>query len=227
MGVCSTLIPFLTNPLTYLGIGGVTIVGAALYSYSSYTFLPSLILFSRLSSGVNFVFNLVSKAVESGALKLVAAYTTFEGTIQLFLEKGISKELFVTAGAEFIEKTSLSVKNIVEGISTLNQWLTTSNEGVCMLAQNNELLLTGLISVWTGIAAYIFVIWVWNMAWYDWRNKEMEQQQLLLIIIVVSSVSLAVYGFDVVSQGWSNTFSLVDTLANNVGNMSANNTGTG
>jgi hypothetical protein len=224
MGVCSTLLPFLTNPLTYLGIGGLTVLGAALYSYSSYTFLPSLILFSRLSSGVNFVFNLVSKAVESGALKLIAAYTTFEGTIQLFLEKGISKELFVTAGAEFIEKTSLSVKNIVEGISTLNQWLTKGNEGVCMLAQNNELLLTGLVSVWTGVAAYIFVIWVWNKAWYDWRHREMEQQQLFLIIIVVTCISLAVYGFEVLNQGWSNTFSLVNTLGDSVGNIATNNT---
>lgn len=226
-GVCSTLLPFLTNPLTYLGIGGVTLLGAALYSYSSLTFLPSLVLFSRLSSGVNFIFNVITKVINHGALKLVAAYTTFEGTISSLLQDGFSGQLLLMAGQEFLEKTTLSIKNLIQGISQLNNWISTADNGLCQLVQNNEILVAALLSLWTGVAAYIFVIWMWNLTWYDWRNQEMEQQQLILIIVAVSSLSLAVYGFEVLSQGWSNTFSLVDTLANSTGNMSVNNTGHG
>lgn len=228
MGWCETLLPFLLDPLTYL-IGGGSILGlAALYSYSSYTFIPSMMILSRLTSPVNFVFNLAKSALDHGALKLVAAYTTFEGTITTILNEGLSVNVLIMAGQEFVTKASQSIKNIIEGLQFFTQWISSYSEGVCMLSQNSDILLNAGLSIWTGVAAYIFVIWLWDKSWYSWRNQRMEQQQILLIILAVSSLSLAAYGFDILTQGVENGQSLLDTLGNlggnTVGNESINST---
>lgn len=214
MGVCQTLLPFLTNPSTYLGLGGTGLFLAALYSYSSYTFLPGLLLFSRLSSGLNFVYNLLMRAVDMGLLKFVAVYTTFQATIQGLTGNGFSLGTFKLLAKEFLQKVSLSFKNIVEGLSLFTDWITKLNEGLCGLSQNSDLLLAGLASVWTGVAAYIFVVWVWDLMFYDWRNESMEQQTMVILVVAVTSLSLAVYGVDVLSQGVSNGVELMDSLEN-------------
>jgi predicted membrane protein len=228
MGLCETLLPFLLNPLTYLGIGGLGLAGAAAYSYSSYAFLPSMMVLSRITSPFNFAFNLISKALDHGALKIVAAYTTFSGTINTLVQNGLTVELLFLAGQEFVNKASMSIKNIIEGLGFFTQWISTYSKGVCSLSANTDLLLNAGLSVWTGIAAYIFIIWMWDKSWYSWRNERMEQQQILLIILAVSSLSLAAYGFDILTQGVSNTESLLDTLANlggnTLGNESVNST---
>lgn len=224
MGWCETLLPFLLDPLTYL-IGGGSIIGlAALYSYSSYTFIPSMLILSRLTSPVNFVFNLLKSALDHGALKLVAAYTTFEGTITTGLQDGLSGELIILSGQEFVTKASMSIKNIIEGLGFFTEWISTYSNGVCSLSANSDLLLSAGISIWTGVAAYIFIIWLWDKSWYSWRNERMEQQQILLIILAVSSLSLAAYGFDILTQGVESGQSLLDTLGNLGGNTTANST---
>lgn len=222
MGLCETLLPFLLNPLTYLGVGGLGLAGAAAYSYSSYTFIPSMMVISRITSPFNFAFNLISKALDYGALKIVAAYTTFSGTINSVLEKGLTANALWLALQEFVSKASMSIKNIIEGLNYFTQWISTYGNGVCSLSANSDLLVSAGLSVWTGIAAYIFIIWIWDKSFYSWRHEKMEQQQILLIILAVSSLSLAAYGFDILTQGVENGQSLLDTLGNLGGNMSEN-----
>lgn len=224
MGLCETLLPFLLNPLTYLGLGGLGLLGAAAYSYSSYTFIPSMMVLSRITSPVNFVFNLGRTALDHGALKIVAAYTTFSGTINSILENGLTFNALIIAGQEFVSKASMSIKNIIEGLQFFTQWISTYGNGVCSLSANSDLLLNAGLSIWTGVAAYIFIIWIWDKSFYSWRHERMEQQQVLLIILAVSSLSLAAYGFDILTQGVENGQSLLDTLANLGGNMSGNET---
>jgi len=195
-----------------------------LYKYSSYTFLPSMILFSRLASGINFIFNLLKTALESGVLKVLAVYTTFYLTITTFVEQGPSIELLFLAGKELLEKISLSMKNLIEGVKLFDQYIAESSGKLCGFTSQSDILWNSATSVWTGVAAFIFVLWVWRISWYDWRNIEMEQQQVILGLLTVASLSLAVYGFDLLPEAFKATKSLANTTAQAVKNNTRNNT---
>jgi len=221
MGWCETLLPFFLDPLTYL-IGGGSLLGLGLlYSYSSYAFLPSMIVLSRLTSPFNFVLNLIKTALQHNALRYLAVYTTFEGTIKSLLNQGFTLETGAVLLNELWNKIVLSFKNIVDGLEMLVQWLTSSSE-VCGLAGNTDILFTAGISIWTGIAAYIFVLWVWKFSFYHWRNIEMEDQNVFLVLVAITAISIAAHQTSLVMEGVSNGMSLVETLGQLVGDVGVN-----
>lgn len=215
MGVCQTVLPWLSNPFTYLGVGGVGIGLKLLYSYSSFTFWPSILSASAIWRTLMTTISGVTSVLRTDLLKYAAAVTTFSQTLTYLLTGNISMgKLFSTVGTELYDKVVLTLPNLVEGLGFFSEWISMLGpEGVCGLTGNTGLFFSGLQMIWISVAAYIFVLWIWKSTWYDWRNVEMESQEKWLVVALITVVSLSAHGTSLLAEGLSNGVSLADTLA--------------
>jgi len=206
--------PFLSSIWTWLGLAGVGVAGKLAYSYSSLTFWPNLLSFSAIWRTLMTTLSGIGSLMRTDLLKYFAAATTFSGTIKYLLNGDISLQgLGSTFVIEFYDKVVLTVKNLVEGLSLISKWVAGIDQGFCNLFNTLDVLGMGLLEIWFGVAAYLFILWLWSSSWYDWRNVEMESQEKLLVIGLVSAISISAHSTELVLQGVSNGLSLTDTLA--------------
>ena len=215
MGWCQTLLPFLSNPLTYIGLLGAGIGGKLLYSYSSYTFWPQALavsnilrVFGSISSILNFVWR-------SNILFAAAVITTFSNTIRTVLSgdyNGVIELVFV-ALTEIYDKIALTVKQIVDGLNYLAQWISQEG-GTCMYINQSELLVAAVTSFWVAAAAYIFAIRLYDWIWGKGMTRDIEWPEVMLVVTVVTLISITVYGGSLVVEGLTTSVDLLEGVQN-------------
>ena len=220
MGVCQTVLPFLTEPLTYIGLAGIGLLGKLAYSYSSYSFIPRFLAFSnivRLSGSVSSVLNFIWR---KNLLFAAAVLTTFSGTVKAFLSGGYNGflDLFFIAGVEVFNKVALTVKQLVEGLGYLAKWISQEG-GVCTYVNSWEILLSALASFWVAAAAYIFAIRVYDWVWGKGMTRDIDWPEVMLVVVAVTLISITVYGTSILLEGGN----ALQNILNGVQNSSAVN----
>lgn len=215
MGVCQTLLPILSNPLTYAGIITTAILGKTLYNYSRFTFLPSSLSLLRISGAVSSVLNFLWRR---NILFALALLTTFSNTINKVLENRVSGpiDLALTLGTDFYDKVVLTVKNLVESLSLFTEWISQAN-GFCSLVSQNELLFSAFVELWIAVAAYIFAIRIYDWIWGKGMTRDIDWPEVMLVVTVVTLVSLAVYGPQLLFQALEEGQTLLEVVQNETG----------
>lgn len=233
MGLCSTLLPILSNPWSYAVLLGVGIGGKLLYSYSSYTFIPSFLAVSNIIRIIGGAASIVNLAWKANLFVIAALLTTFSGTIKTLLSGNTNPlDVLMVAGGEIYSKIGLSVSQIVDGIGYLAQWLG-QNGTACGLITERALLFSAFKSFWIGAAAYIFAL-----RFYDWMygkgmTREVEWPEAMMVIVAVTLFSILVGVLDgnLINEAVVNTESLMNALGQGQVdipvNTSINNTTTG
>lgn len=219
--LCQTILPVITNPKFLAGGAGLGITAKILYSYSSLTFWPSILSASAIWRTLMTTISAAGSLLRTDLLKYVATATTFSQTLTYILTGDIQiLKLVKTPFKELGGKIAGSVPNFVEGLSLITEWVSTlGKQGVCGLTSNMSLFWNGLVSIWIGTAAVLFVLWIWEKMWYDWRNVQMESQEQYLIVGLVVLASVSVHSTAVVAEAVSNGKSLADTLAQALGDF--------
>ena len=217
---CNTLISFLTNPLTLTGGIGTGVALKLLYNYSRFSFWPSMLSVTAIWRTLMTTVSGASSLLRTDLLKYAATFTTFSQSIKLLLSGDFTvTEIIVTPLQEFVSRVVATVPSWVEGLSSLSTWLAGSKGNVCGLVSSGELFWTALWSIWTGIATVLFVLWIWEKTWYDWRNVQMESQEKYLIVGLVVLGSVSVHSTAVLFEGLSSSESLANSLGNYTGNL--------
>lgn len=214
MGVCQTFVSFLANPFTYAGAAGLGVIGKFLYMRSSYTFWPSFLTITTVWRTVMTTLSGLTSLRSYGLFTGLALVTTFSETIKYVLQGDVELgKLLFTAGAEFYDKVVLAVKHLVEGTGFLAEWLGQGSQ-VCTLVGSNELFFAGVWSIWTGLAAYIFALRLYDWWFGKGMTREVEWPEAMLVVAVVTLASTTVYGAELLTQGAVNGVSLFEELGN-------------
>jgi len=222
MGVCSTVLPFLSNLWTWVGFAGLGLGAKVAYSYTSLSFWPSFLAASsliRISGGLASIANFLWRF---HILLILAFYTTFSDTIGVALggEKVGLRELVFSIGSDLYSKVGFAVKHLADGLGYLTEWVQLlTQKGLCNGLGNTELLVSAGIAFWTGLAAYIFAIRIYDWMYGKGMTRDVEWPELMMVVVAVTLASLLVVGTSSVVQALQSG----EVLWNLLGNESVNN----
>jgi len=217
MGWCQTLLPLLSNPLTYtalvLGGGGLGL----LYRASSYTFLSRIMILSTLMRILGSAASIINLAWRANVFVLLAFATTFSKTINVLLNNDYTGWLDVAsvAGNELYTKIGLSTGHLVDGVGYLAQFIgETTTGGACTTVGNTGLLVSALTSFWIAAAAYIFALRIYDWMYGKGMTRELEWPETMMVLVSVTLFSLLVGVVDggLMTEASKNTSLLVENL---------------
>ena len=217
MSVCTTALPFLSNLWTWVGLAGLGVGAKLAYSYSSLSFWPSFLAASsliRIFGGLASIVNLLWRA---NVFVFLALFTTFSGTLGVALggNKVGFRELLFSIGTDLYEKVGFAVKHFADSLGFLSEWVQVFiQEGFCSGLGNMELLLSAGLAFWTGLAAYILAIRLYDWMYGKGMTRDLEWPEVMMVLVSVTLFSLLVGVVDggLMTGASKNTSLLVENL---------------
>jgi len=223
MSVCTTAMPFLSSIWTWLGLAGVGVAGKVAYSYSSLSFWPSFLAASslvRIFGGLASIVNLLWRA---NVFVYLALFTTFSGTLGVALggNKVSLRELGLSVLTDLYEKVGFAVKHFADSIGFLSEWVKVlAQEGFCSGLGSMELLVSAGVAFWTGLAAYILAIRLYDWMYGKGMTRDVEWPEYMMVVVAVTLASLLVVGTSEVVQALQSGEALFNLLGNESVNVS-------